>query len=60
MLAGFFIAGGTRSLYAGSFTDPNGVALTIAGLDANLAGFTLLLVPLAAAVVLARGAAEGR
>ena len=40
-LVGFFIAAGTQSFYGGSFTDPNGVALRVGFLDANLAVFSL-------------------
>lgn len=54
VLAGFFVAGSTQALYDGSFTDPNGVGRTVAGLDANLAVFTLHAFLLTVSLVLAR------
>ena len=43
VLAGFFVAGGTRSLYGGSFADDAGVPPLVGGaIEGNLAGFTLM------------------
>jgi len=58
VLSGFFIAGVTQSLYAGSFSDPNGVAIRVGPFDANLAGFSLLLVLVVVAALLARRPAD--
>jgi hypothetical protein len=54
VLAGFFVAGGTRALYGGSFADANVAAGTFAGLNANVAGFTLHFCLVAAALALTR------
>ena len=53
VLGGFFVAGATQGLYGGAFTDPNGVAVRIGPLDANLAGFSVMAVILAAGVAVA-------
>ena len=53
VLLGFFVAGATRSSYGGAFADPNGVAIRFAGLDANLLGFAVMAVMLAAGVAVA-------
>jgi hypothetical protein len=54
VLSGFFIASVTQSLYGGSFSDPNGVAITVGPFDANLAVFSLLFILVVAGALLAR------
>jgi len=54
VLAGFFVAAATQSVYGGALTDPNGVAITAGPVDANLALFSVLLCLVVSAFVLAR------
>ena len=54
VLGGFFVAGSTRALYDGSFTDVPDLARTVGGVDANLAVFSLHLVLLALSLALTR------
>jgi len=57
VLAGFFLATLVQSSYGGALTDPNGIALTLGPLDANLAVFSLGGLLVGAGVVLARSEA---
>jgi len=57
VLGGFFVATATQSLYGGSLSDP-GVAVGIAGFDANLVVFSLLLGMVGVAALLVRRAAR--
>lgn len=54
VLGGFFLAGATQHLYGGSFTDPNGIATQVGSPDANLVGFSIMAVAVAAGVLVAR------
>ena len=54
VLGGFFLAGATQSVYGGAFTDPNGIPIRVGPLDANLAGFGVMAVVVAAGVLMAR------
>lgn len=53
VLLGFFVAAAAQSVYGGALTDPNGVALKLGSLDANLAAFLACATSLAGALALA-------
>jgi hypothetical protein len=55
VLLGFLVAGATRSLYGGTFSDANGAAPQIGPLDANLAVFGFFAVAVGLAVLSIRG-----
>lgn len=54
ILVGFFVAGATQSVYGGTFTDPNGIAMTAGPIDANAAAFSVMLVFVVTGVLLTR------
>lgn len=55
VLGGFFIAAATQTLYGGSLSDPNGVAIMFGPLDANLTVFSILIcLPAIAALIVRR------
>ncbi len=55
ILAGFFIATATRSLYGGALSDETGIEATFAGLNPNLVAFSVLSLLLGAAAIGLRG-----
>ena len=57
VLGGFFIAGAMQGIYGGAFTDPDGIAVQVGSLDANLVGFGVMAVVVAAGVAVARRSA---
>jgi hypothetical protein len=58
ILAGFFAAAATQSVYGGSLTDPNGVAMTAGPIDANLAVFSVHLCLVGVALWLVRNPSD--
>lgn len=56
VLLGFFLAAATQSAYGGAFTDPNGIPFRVGPLDANLVGFAVMALVLAAGVAAASSA----
>lgn len=54
VMFGFWVAASTRELYHGAFVDAGGIEVTVAGLDANAAAFTLVTALLLIGLVLGR------
>jgi hypothetical protein len=51
VLGGFWIAAFTRHYYQGSFSDVDGIDLSLLGLDANAAGFSVALAILVSGMI---------
>lgn len=58
VLAGFFVAAGTQSLYGGALTDVGGIALQVGSIDANLAAFSVHACIVGAALYLLRSSTD--